>query len=77
MHSIGAQICVCMLQDSRDKSLNKLKFCRNDQEDLNNKRRTKEASLLRNLRIFGKKTAKRCREKVSSGNSLETFWSQN
>ena len=48
VHWLGAQFCVCMFLDSRDKSLNMLKFCRNDQRKLKNKRRTKGASLLRN-----------------------------
>ena len=48
MHWIGAQFCVCMFLDSRDKSLNMLKFCRNDQRKVKNKKRTKGASLLRN-----------------------------
>ena len=30
VHWTGAQFCVCMFLDSRDKSLNMLKFCRND-----------------------------------------------
>ena len=37
MHWIGAQFCVCMFLDSRDKSLNMLKFCRNDQRKVKNK----------------------------------------
>ena len=45
---IGAQFCVCMFLDSRDKSLNVLKFCRSDQRKVKNKRRKKGASLLRN-----------------------------
>ena len=48
MQWIGAQFCVCMFLDFRDKSLNMLKFCRNDQRKVKNKRRTKGASLLRN-----------------------------
>ena len=48
VHWIGAQFRVCMFMDSRDKSLNMLKFCRNDQREGKNKRRTKRASLLRN-----------------------------
>ena len=39
MHWIGAHFCVCMFLDSRDKSLKKLKLCRNDQKN----ERTKEA----------------------------------
>ena len=37
-----------MFLDSGDKSLNMWKFCRNDQREGNNKRRTKGAPLLRN-----------------------------
>ena len=48
VHWISAQLCVCMFLDSRDKSLNILKFCRNDQRKVKNKRRTKEAFLSRN-----------------------------
>ena len=48
VHWIGAQFCVCMFLDSRDKPLNILKLCRNDQRKVKNKRRTKGASLLRN-----------------------------
>ena len=48
MHWIGAQFCVCVFLDSRDKSLNMLKICRNNQRKVKNKRRTKGASLLRN-----------------------------
>ena len=48
MHWIVAQFCVGMFLDSRDKSFNMLKFCRNDQREEKNKRRTKGASLLRN-----------------------------
>ena len=42
VHWIGAQFCVCMFLESRDKSLNMLKFCRNDQRKVKNKRKTKE-----------------------------------
>ena len=45
---LGAYYCVCMFLDSRDKSFNMLKFCRNDQRKWKNKRRTKGASLLWN-----------------------------
>ena len=38
MHWIGAQFCVCMLLDSRDTSLNILKFCRNNQKKVKNKK---------------------------------------
>ena len=48
VHWIGAQFCVCMFLDSRDKSLNMWKFRRNDQRKLKNKRRTKGAYLLWN-----------------------------
>ena len=48
VHWIGAQICFCTFLDSRDKSLNMSKFCRNDQRKLNNKKGTKGASWLRN-----------------------------
>ena len=34
MHQIGAQFCVCMFLDSRDKSLNMVKFCRNDKRKI-------------------------------------------
>ena len=51
MHCIGAQFCVCMFLDSRDKSLNMLQFCRNDQKKLKNKRRTKGASLCCRIRL--------------------------
>ena len=40
--------CVCMFLDSADKSINMLKFCRNDQKKVKNKRRTKGGSLLGN-----------------------------
>ena len=36
VHWIGAQFYVCMFLDSRDKSLNMLKFCRNDQRKVKN-----------------------------------------
>ena len=49
MHWIGAQFCVGMFVNSRDKTLNMFKCCRNDQTKVKNKRRTKGASLLRNL----------------------------
>ena len=42
---IGAQFCVCMFLDSRNKSF---KLCWNDQRKRKNKRRSKGASLLRN-----------------------------
>ena len=48
VHWIGAQFYVCMFLDSRDKLLNMLKICRNDQREGKNKRRTKGASLLQN-----------------------------
>ena len=48
VHWIGAQFCACMFLDTRDKSLNMFKFCRNDQREGQNKKRTKGASLLRN-----------------------------
>ena len=35
---IDAQFCVCMFLDSRDKSLNMLKFCRNDQRKMKEQR---------------------------------------
>ena len=55
VHWIGAQFCVCMFLDSRDKSLNMLKLCRKDQRKFKNKRRTKGASLLRNPLTMHKK----------------------
>ena len=48
VHWIGAQFCVCMFLDSRDKPLNMFKSCRNGQRNWKNKRRTKGASLSRN-----------------------------
>ena len=48
MHWMGAHFCVCMFLDSRDKSLNRLKICRNNQSERKNKKRTKGTSLLRN-----------------------------
>ena len=42
MHWIGAQFCVCMFLDSRDKSLNMLKFCRNDQREGRTKEEQRE-----------------------------------
>ena len=45
---IDSYYCVCKFLDSRDNCLNMLKFCLNDQKEWNNKRRTKEASFLRN-----------------------------
>ena len=48
MHWIGAQFCFCMFLDSRDKSLNMLNGCGNNQREGKNKRRTKGASLFRN-----------------------------
>ena len=47
MHWIGAQFCVCMFLDSKDKSLKMLKFCQNDQRKVKNKRRTKGANGIR------------------------------
>ena len=38
MHWIGAQHYVCMFLDSKRKSLNMLKFCRNDGRKRQNKR---------------------------------------
>ena len=35
---IGAHFCVCMFLDCRDKSLNMLKFCRNNQRGRKNKK---------------------------------------
>ena len=55
VHCIGAQFCVCMFLDSRDKSLNMWKICRNNQRKWMNKRRKKGASLLQNLLTFSKK----------------------
>ena len=46
MHWIGAQFYVCMFLESRDKSLNMLKFCRDDKRKEKIKRRTKGAFLL-------------------------------
>ena len=48
VHWIGAQICVCMFLDSRDKFLHMLKICQNDQKKWKNEIRTKGASLSRN-----------------------------
>ena len=48
VHWIGAQFCFCVFLDSRDKSLNMLNVCGNNQREGKNKRRTKEASLSRN-----------------------------
>ena len=44
-HWIGAQFCVCMFLDSRDKSLNMLKFCRNDQRKKKEKKKNKRSVL--------------------------------
>ena len=33
MHWIGAQFCACVFMDSRNKSVNMLSFCRNDQKE--------------------------------------------
>ena len=44
---VGAQFCIYMLLDSRDKSLNLLKFCLNDQRKWKNKKRTKERVLVK------------------------------
>ena len=41
-------LCRCMFLDSKDKYLNMIEFCRNDQRKVKNKTRTKGASLLRN-----------------------------
>ena len=46
MHSIGAQFCACMFLDSTDKSLNMLKFCRNDQRKENKERKKNKGSVL-------------------------------
>ena len=61
VHWIGAQFCVCIFLDSRDKCLNLSKFCQNDQREGKNKRRLKGASLFlkqdfSSLSGFSKKT---------------------
>ena len=46
MHWIGAQFCVCMFLDSRDKSSNMLKLCRNDQRKVKKKKKNKYSVLV-------------------------------
>ena len=45
---IGSQFCACMFLESRDKSLNRLKFYRKNQSEWKNKKITKGTSWLRN-----------------------------
>ena len=46
VHWIGAQLCVCMFLDSRDKSLNMVKFCRNDQTEGKKQKKNKGSVLV-------------------------------
>ena len=45
VHWIGAHFCLFMLLDSRDKSLNLLKFCLNHESERNNKKKNKSGKI--------------------------------